>query len=247
MNMKTILSTRGVYVLLAAAFSWIGLVHAEDGKDVNIIEGVRSVTFSHAGKNHAIERNQDQNNVLTGGFAKTSRPCPPFCAHPMSAAPGVTTVGELEVLEFLKNRVASDTGILVDARAPSFYEKGTIPGAINMPFTIFSRRTSDPDFVRAMIKFGVKKGTTVNYSNMNHLGTDATGEPFREYGWDFSAAKDLLLFCNGPWCDQSTRAIKGLIQAGYPANKLSYYRGGMNLWLLFGFNVVVPTDVQAAK
>ena len=245
--MRTILSAKGVCVLVATVFSWTGLVHAEDSKDVSIMEGVRSVTFEHAGKTVTIDRIQDQNNSLTGGFAKTSRACPPFCVHPMLAAPGVTTVGELEVLEFLKNKVATDTGLLVDARAPSFYEKGTIPGSVNIPFTVFAKRSSDPDFVRTMIRLGVKRGTTVNYSNMNYHGTDGLGDPLREYAWDFSSAKELLLFCNGPWCDQSTRAIKGLIQAGYPSNKLSYYRGGMNLWLLLGFNVEVPGDVQAVK
>jgi rhodanese-related sulfurtransferase len=246
--MKTTLSVKGTYVLIVVAvFSWIGLAHAEEGKDVNIVEGVRSVTFSLAGKSYTIERIQDQNNAITGGFAKTSRPCPPFCLHPILAAPGVMTVGELEVIEFIKNKVANNSGILVDARAPSFYEKGTIPGSINVPFTVFAKRTSDPDFVRAMLKFGVKKGTTVNYSNMYHRGTDAVGEPLHEYAWDFSEARELLLFCNGPWCDQSPRAIKGLIQAGYPTNKLFYYRNGMNVWLLHGLNVVVPTDVQASK
>lgn len=59
-------------------------------------------------------------------------------------------------------------------------------------------------------------------------------------GWDFSQAKSLVLWCNGPWCGQSPTAIKGLIGQGYPANKIRYYRGGMQLWRVFGLPVVSP-------
>jgi rhodanese-related sulfurtransferase len=59
-------------------------------------------------------------------------------------------------------------------------------------------------------------------------------------GWDFSAALDLAMFCNGPWCDQSPRAIRNLTEAGYPPEKLRYYRGGMQLWLLLGLSVQTP-------
>ena len=48
---------------------------------------------------------------------------------------------------------------------------------------------------------------------------------------------DLVLFCNGPWCGQSPTAIREMIAAGYPAERISYYRGGMLDWRLLGFNV----------
>jgi len=49
-----------------------------------------------------------------------------------------------------------------------------------------------------------------------------------------------VLFCNGPWCDQSPRAIRGLRKIGYPADKLHYYRGGMQDWLIMGLTTIVP-------
>ena len=58
--------------------------------------------------------------------------------------------------------------------------------------------------------------------------------------WDFSEAKDILLWCNGMWCGQSPRAIKGLLAMGYPAEKIFYYRSGMQSWQLLGLSVVVP-------
>ncbi len=51
---------------------------------------------------------------------------------------------------------------------------------------------------------------------------------------DFTAAKGLVLFCNGPACDQSARAIRGLLSVGYPASKLFDYRGGMQLCEMWG-------------
>jgi hypothetical protein len=58
--------------------------------------------------------------------------------------------------------------------------------------------------------------------------------------WDFRGALDILLFCNGPWCDQSPRAIKNLIALGYPPEKLYYYRGGMQVWQLLGLTTIIP-------
>ena len=59
-------------------------------------------------------------------------------------------------------------------------------------------------------------------------------------GANFSAALDLALFCNGPWCYQSPRAIRNLLDVGYPADKLRYYRGGMQDWLILGLTVEHP-------
>jgi rhodanese-related sulfurtransferase len=58
--------------------------------------------------------------------------------------------------------------------------------------------------------------------------------------WDFSQARQVALWCNGPWCGQSPTAIKGLLSIGYPREKILYYRGGMQLWLVFGLPIVSP-------
>ena len=58
--------------------------------------------------------------------------------------------------------------------------------------------------------------------------------------WDFTNAKDLVLWCNGPSCGQSPRAIRGLLDVGYPPGKLRYYRGGMQMWQLWGLTTVRP-------
>lgn len=45
-------------------------------------------------------------------------------------------------------------------------------------------------------------------------------------------------FCNGLWCGQSPRNIKGLLKLGYPARKLIWYRGGMQDWEAVGLTTV---------
>jgi len=182
---------------------------------VQITPTLPTVEINHRGTPVTVMRIQDTNNKLVDDFAKTSRPCPPFCVHPMESAPGVKTIGELDLLDFLNEDVAQGSGLLIDARMPKFYNSETIPGSINIPFVLFTSSAGDI---------------------LPLLGA----LPESDGLWDFSGAKDLLLWCNGPWCDQSPRAIKALVNEGYPPEKLRYYRGGMQLWKMFGLTTIQP-------
>jgi hypothetical protein len=71
-----------------------------------------------------ISRIQDNANLITQDWAKTSRPCPSFCIQPMQAAEGVTTIGELELMDLLKGTDA----VVADARTYKWFSAGTIPG-----------------------------------------------------------------------------------------------------------------------
>lgn len=186
-------------------------------QDVRITPDTASHTIEINGKQITIARTQDPGATVAPEFAKTSRPCPPFCIHPISAGNGVQTVGELEVIDFLETYVASGTGLLIDSRVPEWFQKGTIPGAVNVPFSTLEPNNPYRDQILA-----------------------ALGAVKTVAGWDFSAAQELALFCNGPWCDQSPRAIRSLVDVGYPAEKLRYYRGGMQLWMLLGLTVQAP-------
>ncbi|MEH6618206.1 rhodanese-like domain-containing protein [Maribacter arcticus] len=46
-----------------------------------------------------------------------------------------------------------------------------------------------------------------------------------------------IFFCNGPQCPQSSTAIKDLLDAGCPADRILYYRGGMHDWITLGLPV----------
>jgi len=188
-----------------------------EAQEVRIQPDVSKIVATIRGRAITIERDQDQNHRLEGGFTKTSRACPPFCIHPMEAAPGVITVGEIELMKFLQTTASSGRGLLIDARIPDFYQAGTIPGAVNVPFSTVDEQNYYRDDILA-----------------------ALGAVQSNNSWNFDQAQELLVFCNGPWCDQSPTMIRNLIKVGYPANKLFYYRGGMQNWLMLGLSVEVP-------
>ena len=48
------------------------------------------------------------------------------------------------------------------------------------------------------------------------------------------------MFCNGMWCGQSPANIRTLLRFGYPADKLKWYRGGMQDWEILGLTTVTP-------
>ena len=175
------------------------------------------------GKPISIMRNQDQSNTVNPAFAKTSRKCPPFCIQPGQLGDGVETIGELELIAYVEKMSAGDDSILlVDSRTPDWASKGTIPGAINLPWTKLNPAMgADPISISEILggQFGAKE--------MEGL-------------WDFSDAKTLVLFCNGMWCGQSPNNIKNLMRFGYPANKIKWYRGGMQDWEILGLTTVKP-------
>lgn len=217
--------------------------------DVMLTDYLAYLEVKHDDRLVRVERIQDQENVLNDGFAKTSRKCPPFCIQPMKVAPGVATVGEAEIFRFMERQLAQGTGLLIDARTPSWYEKGTIPGSINIPFTVFDGADNDPATIAALEKVGgVRRGEVDSMTRkfeqaMAPLGL--FGAAAKTDTWDFSNAKELVLWCNGPWCGQSPRAILALIGHGFPAEKISYYRGGMQMWKILGLTVVVPDKEKA--
>lgn len=209
--------------------------------EVKITQDLESVPVHHDGKFVKIQRNQDQSNVLSGGFTKTSRKCPPFCLQPLFVAPGVTTVAEIELLEFIDKKLEVDKGIIIDARTPAWFEKGTIPGSINIPFTSFDPEKSPKELAVALKKLNVKKKKGNNNSFVESIiGWFSGDAEAADNPWDFSEAKEILLFCNGIWCGQSPTAIKNLLALGYPAEKIYYYRGGMQSWQSVGLTVYKP-------
>lgn len=54
---------------------------------------------------------------------------------------------------------------------------------------------------------------------------------------ELDRSKPTVFFCNGPQCPQSQKAINMLLEAGYPAEKIWYYRGGMHDWITLGLPV----------
>lgn len=165
----------------------------------------------------------DNTIVWTGNYANNKVPdaCKSTYVHttgkllPMQLHEDIMTYGELEVLAFIKQMQKDDSMMLIDGRKQEWYDYRTIPGAINLPFHHFKERELfEYEFEHDLRMLGVK------------INTDDT--------LDFSKVKTIVIFCNGPWCSQSVAMIKALLEIGYPAEKISWYRGGMQTWLAAG-------------
>ena len=56
--------------------------------------------------------------------------------------------------------------------------------------------------------------------------------------WDFTDAKELIIWTSSAINPSAMQAIHALLAAGYPAGKLKWYRGGMAAWQYWGFTTV---------
>lgn len=199
------------------------------GPKAKITPAMESLEVMHNGKAITIRRIDDATATIPKAYSRTSRHCPPFCIQPMQVVPGVDTVGELEVLGYLKRISNGDRSVMVvDSRTPDWSQRGTIPGSVNIPWDKINIDVAGNFEIEA-------EAETLSDILMNQFGVqEVNGE------WDFRKAKTLVLFCNGIWCPQSSVNIKTLTKMGYPAYKLKWYRGGMQDWVSVGLTTVKP-------
>ena len=211
---------RGLLLGVVACLFWAGAPAAD--KEVGITHTLKAVEVLHNGKKVRIERHPDTDNMLDPDYSLTSRPCPPFCIQPMVLGPGVETIGELEMLDYLKRLGRDDSVLVIDSRDSDWpLRSGIIPGAVVIPWQELHPGHTDAEKIAEtlMLRFGA-----------THQGKL----------WNFENAKTLVLYCNGPWCGQSPTNIKQLLALGYPAHKLKWYRGGMQDWKMLGLTTVAP-------
>jgi rhodanese-related sulfurtransferase len=116
--------------------------------------------------------------------------------QPIQVAPGVRTVGELEVKKHLLKGLP-----IIDVRASGTRYGVRIPGTKAIPISDIVDRMEELDRTR-----------------------------------------ETIFFCNGPQCPQSRKTIHILLEAGYPAEKMWYYRGGMHDWITLGLPVVKDSE-----
>ena len=164
----------------------------------------------HEGRLVRIQREPDNFNQIDPDFAMTSRPCPPYCVQPMQLGSGVETVGELELLDYLQRITRRDESVLViDSRDDDWLiRSGIIPGAVHLRWERLHPKHASPEAIADMLEL-----------QFGALRTDPL--------WNFENAKTLVFYCNGPWSAM-----------GYPAQKLKWYRGGMQSWKSLGLTMV---------
>ncbi|MCU7846354.1 MAG: rhodanese-like domain-containing protein [Candidatus Thiodiazotropha sp. (ex Monitilora ramsayi)] len=215
-------------LMLTALVSGVALttqLRAGDGNQIT--PGLQAVEVMHKGEKVAITRADDKSAMIPKAFTKVARHCPPFCIQPATVAPGVETVGELEVLGYLKRIGDGDRkAMVIDSRTPEWIIRGTIPGSVNIPW---NKINVD---IQGTFEIAAEANT------LHDILTEQLGVQEVNGNLDFRNAKTLVMFCNGSWCPQSSTNIKTLINLGYPAYKLKWYRGGMQDWVSLGLTTV---------
>jgi rhodanese-related sulfurtransferase len=203
----------------ACMFAWAVTVMAGE---VRLSHALPFVDVLHEGNLVRIERNPDTDNMVDPDFSLTSRPCPPYCIQPMRLAPGVETLGELELIDYLQRVGRDDSVLIIDSRDSDWpLRSGLIPGATLLPWQRLHPAHASAGEIAdlLLLRFGVSRQDGL---------------------WNYENAKTLVFYCNGPWCGQSPTNIKQLLALGYPAHKLKWYRGGMQSWKMLGLSTVIP-------
>ena len=198
-------------ILLGAVIASSPTAMAE-GKKAKISPELFSFTVTHDGETVEVMRNQDPENKISELYNTTFRGMPqamnPFTPH------DVETLGEREFTAYMIDAQEDENIMIVDTRTEGWHFRLTIPGSVNYPFTLMKEKEDMED---ALDDFGVV----------------IEGE-----NYDFDGAKTLVMFCNGYWCGQTPTMGRALLAAGYPEEKLKYYRGGMQAWTSLGLTVV---------
>jgi len=172
---------------------------------IKITETLSSVDVIHLGKEMTIDRVASQNVPS----------CPPYCIQAMSID-GVKTVGELETLDFLDKLKEKKSRLVIDVRTSKEYKKETIPGAINLPFTMLI------------------DGSPYQKEVLKLLGS---GKKMKKK-WFFKYPHQLLIFGENAFSSTASDSIHQLIELGYPKDKIFYYRGGILAWKMSGLVLI---------
>ncbi|MGH1432452.1 MAG: rhodanese-like domain-containing protein [Neptuniibacter sp.] len=199
---------------LAATLVLSPAVMAEGGgKKAMIAPGLYSFTVEHEGEPVEVMRNQDPANTINELYSTTFRGMPqpirPFEPYE------VETIAEREFVGYMQQSQEDENVLIVDTRTEGWHYRLTIPGSINVPYTVMKEEESAAD---AMEEFGV--------------------DVAEDGSFDFTNAKTLAMFCNGYWCGQTPTLVRAMLEAGYPAEKIKYYRGGMQAWTSLGLTTV---------
>ena len=197
------------------AFILMLAVAASAGKydKVKITPDMPYIYVYHKGKAVKVHRIQNTKHKLTGEYAKIYRPGKDI--QPIKTHKDIQTIGEVEVLQFMSEKGNKKKGLLVDLRPKKVYKKESIPSAVNIPYATKDNKVKIKKILKIL---GAKRKS--------------------DGSLDTSRALDIAFYCDGLWSEKSPEFIKTFLDLGYPAEKILYYRGGMQMWKILGFTTV---------
>jgi len=161
----------------------------------------------------------------------------PVCLHLTGCNPdsGTTAAVVKPASSAPATAATSDAGAAKAPAKPA--AEGTIPGLVNIPWTSLTpAKGATTDGIMEIMTgdFGVKLAKGVDAFAVDEA--IAAGDTSKVF--DYSDAKTLVMFCNGMWCGQSPASIATLLKFGYPAEKMKWYRGGMQDWAILGLTTI---------
>ncbi|UWR22188.1 rhodanese-like domain-containing protein [Sulfitobacter sp. S190] len=171
-------------------------------------------SFIFNGARITIAPGNPQAGMYAARFAALPPVCEPACLSTGPAAKDVETVDEAAVLAFLVEVVGQNDGLMVDARMPQGRAAGFIPGSVSLPHETVA---ADNRYRDEILK--------------------ALGVRVFEDLYNFSDAQALVVFDAGPTQNDAQKLIGNLLAAGYPPQKIRYYRGGMQVWSVLGLTI----------
>jgi len=172
---------------------------------IKITRTMSSVDVIHLGTEMSITR------VAT----KEAPSCPPYCIQAMTIE-GIKTVGELETLAFINKLKEKKSRLVIDVRKSKAYKEETIPGAINLPYSMLI------------------DGSPYQKEVLKLLGS---GKKIKKK-WFFKHPHQLLIFGENAFSSTASDSIHQLINLGYPKDKILYYRGGIRTWKASGLTLI---------
>ena len=167
--------------------------------------------FTFNGQEFVISRTSTPNPTTLTAITHANSNCPAPRLSPMAVAENVPTLGELDVIQFMSAEVASGDGLLIDARLPADRAAGFIPASVNIPAATVS--PDNPYRDEILMALGAEQFQGI---------------------FNFNDVISLVVFDSGLATQDAPTLITDLLSAGYPADKIAYYRGGMQVWATLG-------------
>ena len=174
---------------------------------------VMEAAFFFNGTERSFEQRPDVDATQVASHHRPSANCGALCIAPLMADADVQTVGEREVISFVADQVANGSGLLIDSRNAADRTSGFITASVNVPGKLL---LPENPFLNNIMQ--------------------AMGARSFEGSLNFADALPLMVFDDGPSTTDAPNLINSLLALGYPAEKISYYRGGMLVWTALGLN-----------
>ena len=196
---------------------WIGLAAG-----VSLIAGTVSAeatlaSFTINGQERAITQSDRIDPMASAAFAVRPEGCDAICLTPQRVSRQISTLGEREVIHFVTSAVSAGKGLLIDARTQDRRAVGFIPGSVNVPAALID--DTNPYLPKILEVLGARPAGS---------------------GFDFDGALPIVVFDDGPMTRDAAGFVTALLATGYPADKVSYYRGGMQVWSALGLSFDTP-------